>query len=72
MSASEVLQAAAEDLRFSSLKTLSELIAVPDQACADDDAGASEAAVASARDPLGRHATRMGFRRRTSSASGCS
>ena len=52
MSASEVLQAATDDLRFSWLKDLSELIAALDQARADDDAGASEAAVATARDLL--------------------
>jgi hypothetical protein len=52
MSASEVLQAAAEDLRFSWLKELSELIAALDQARADDDADAREAAVAKARDLL--------------------
>ena len=37
MSASELLQAAAEDLRFSWLTHLSELIAALDQARADDD-----------------------------------
>jgi hypothetical protein len=45
MSASELLQAAADDLRFSWLKQLSELIAELDQARADDDAGASAAAL---------------------------
>jgi hypothetical protein len=49
MSASEVLQAAADDLRFSWLKDLSELIAALDQARADGDPAATEAAVASAR-----------------------
>jgi hypothetical protein len=49
MSASEVLQAAADDLRFSWLKDLSELIAALDQARADDDHAATEAAVESAR-----------------------
>jgi hypothetical protein len=49
MSASEVLQAAADDLRFSWLKDLSELIAALDQARADDDPAATEAAVERAR-----------------------
>lgn len=49
MTSSELLQAAADDLRFSWLKDLSELIAELDQARADDDAAATEAAVARAR-----------------------
>jgi hypothetical protein len=40
MSASEVLQAATEDLRFSWLQELSEVVAALDQAVADDDAEA--------------------------------
>jgi hypothetical protein len=52
MSASEALQAAADDLRFSWLRELSELIAALDQSRADDDTDASEAAVARARDLL--------------------
>jgi|SRR5215210_540644 len=49
MTATEVLQAAADDLRFSWLKELSELIAALDQARADDDADAAETAVEAAR-----------------------
>src|SRR3954452_16972331 len=49
MSASELLQAATEDLRFSWLTQLSELLAELDQARSDDDAGATEAALAKAR-----------------------
>ncbi len=49
MSSSEVLQAAADDLRFSWLKELSSLIATLDQAQADDDAAGAQAAVARAR-----------------------
>jgi hypothetical protein len=45
MSSSEVLQAAADDLRFSWLKELSSLIAALDRARADEDAGAAAAAV---------------------------
>jgi hypothetical protein len=45
MSASEFLQAAAEDLRFSWLTELSGLITALDQARADDDHGAAEAAL---------------------------
>jgi hypothetical protein len=52
MSASEVLQAAADDLRFSWLKELSELIAALDQARAEDDAAAAETSIARARDLL--------------------
>jgi len=52
MSASEVLQAATDDLRFSWLRELSDLVATLDQARADDDAGESEAAVARARELL--------------------
>jgi hypothetical protein len=50
MSASEVLQAAADDLRFSWLKELSELIAALDEARAEGDDAAAEAAIARARD----------------------
>ena len=49
MSADAALQAATEDWRFSWLKELSELIAALDQARADDDAAATEAALARAR-----------------------
>src|SRR3954467_14546466 len=49
MSSSEVLQAAADDLRFSWLKELSSLIAALDQAQADDDAAGAEAAIVRAR-----------------------
>jgi hypothetical protein len=49
MSASELLQAANEDLRFVWLKELSELIAALDQAVADEDAAATEALLAKAR-----------------------
>ena len=49
MTATELLQAAADDLRFSWLKQLSELIAELDQARADEDDAAVEAAVARAR-----------------------
>ncbi|HEX6021691.1 MAG TPA: hypothetical protein VFZ00_06825 [Solirubrobacter sp.] len=49
MSASELLQAANEDLRFIWLKELSELIAALDQAAADEDAVATEALLAKAR-----------------------
>jgi hypothetical protein len=49
MSSSEVLQAAADDLRFDWLKELSQLIAALDQARADDDAAALDAAIARAR-----------------------
>jgi hypothetical protein len=52
MSSSELLQAAADDLRFSWLKELSELIAGLDQARADGDAEASDALVARARELL--------------------
>jgi hypothetical protein len=52
MSASELLQAAADDLRFDWLKQLSELIAALDQARADADADAGEAAVGRARELL--------------------
>jgi hypothetical protein len=52
MSAGELLQAAADDLRFSWLKELSELIAGLDQARADDAAAASAALVARARSLL--------------------
>jgi len=49
MSASEFLQAAAEDLRFGWLTQLSELIASLDQARSDEDAEAIESALAQAR-----------------------
>ena len=49
MTATELLQAAADDLRFSWLKQLSELIAELDQARADEDDAAVEAAVDRAR-----------------------
>jgi hypothetical protein len=49
MSASETLQAAADDLRFSWLTELSALIAALDQARADDDAAGAAAAVERAR-----------------------
>jgi hypothetical protein len=49
MSASELLQAATDDLRFSWLTRLSELIAVLDQARADGDADAVQAALDDAR-----------------------
>jgi hypothetical protein len=52
MSAGEFLQAAAEDLRFSWLTHLSELIAALDQARADDDSDAVDAALAQARELL--------------------
>ena len=49
MTVGEVLQAATDDLRFSWLKELSELIAALDQARSDEDAGATEAQLAAAR-----------------------
>jgi hypothetical protein len=52
MSASELLQAATEDLRFAWLQELSQLLGELDQAIADDDAAAAEAAVARARELL--------------------
>ena len=52
MSASEVLQAAADDLRFSWLKSLSEPIAELDQARAEGDAAAATAAIARLRELL--------------------
>jgi hypothetical protein len=52
MSASELLQAAADDLLFAWLKELSELIAALDQARADEDAAALDAAVARLRELL--------------------
>ena len=52
MSASEVLQAAADDLRFNWLKAVSELIADLDQARSDADAEATRAAVARVRELL--------------------
>ena len=52
MTASEVLQAAADDLRFGWLKELSELVAALDQARADGDEAGVAAAVARARELL--------------------
>jgi hypothetical protein len=52
MTATELLQAAADDLRFSWLKELSELIAALDQARTDGDAAAEAAAVERARELL--------------------
>jgi hypothetical protein len=52
MSSSELLQAAADDLRFDWLKQLSELIAALDQARADEDAEARDAALGRARELL--------------------
>jgi hypothetical protein len=49
MSASETLQAAADDLRFSWLTELSTLIAALDRARAEDDAAGAAAAVEHAR-----------------------
>jgi hypothetical protein len=49
MTASELLQAAADDLRFSWLTRLSELVARLDQARTDDDHGAVEDALAETR-----------------------
>ena len=49
MSASELLQAATEDLRFSWLTQLSELIAALDQARTDDDPDSVQAALDRAR-----------------------
>jgi len=52
MSASEVLQAAAEDLRFAWLKELSELLAGLDRARAEGDEAATEALIGRARQLL--------------------
>ena len=52
MSSSEALQAAADDLRFSWLKSVSELIAALDQSRADGEAEATEAAIGTARELL--------------------
>jgi hypothetical protein len=49
MSSSELLQAAADDLRFSWLKELSELISALDQARAEADAAATDASIERAR-----------------------
>ena len=49
MTVGEVLQAATDDLRFSWLKELSELIAALDQALADGDADATESQLTAAR-----------------------
>src|SRR4051795_13698174 len=48
MSSSELLQAAADDLRFSWLKELSSVIAALDQAQADEDLAGARAAAARA------------------------
>ena len=48
MTATQLLQAATEDLRFSWLKQLSQLIAELDQARTDNDADATQAALAKA------------------------
>ena len=52
LTSTELLQAAADDLRFSWLKELSELIAALDQARADGDEAAQDAAIARARQLL--------------------
>ena len=49
MSAAEVLQAATEDLRFSWLQELSQLVAALDHARAEEDAAGVEAAIDRAR-----------------------
>src|SRR4051795_6080363 len=49
MSSSELLKAAADDLRFSWLKELSSVIAALDQAHADEDTAGARAAIARAR-----------------------
>jgi hypothetical protein len=49
MTSAELLQAAADDLRFSWLKELSELIAALDQARADEDEAAQRAALERAK-----------------------
>src|SRR3954454_12226052 len=64
MSASEFLQAAAEDLRFSWLTQLSELIASLDQARADADGEATDAALARARELLSAPDGESAFGRR--------
>jgi hypothetical protein len=50
MSAGEVLQAAADDLRFDWLRTVSGLLAELDEALADDEPGHTAAVVARARE----------------------
>ena len=52
LTSTELLQAAADDLRFSWLKELSELIAALDQARADGDEAGQDAAIARARQLL--------------------
>jgi hypothetical protein len=52
LTSAELLQAAADDLRFSWLKQLSELIATLDQARADGDEAAQDAAIARAKELL--------------------
>src|SRR4051812_43347031 len=52
MSASELLQAAAEDLRFAWVKELSELIAALDHARAEGDDAAAEVLIGRARELL--------------------
>ena len=64
MSASELLQAAAEDLRFSWLTHLSELIAALDQARADDDPEAVAAALTQARELVSPPDAESAFGRR--------
>lgn len=52
MSASELLQAATEDLRFAWLQELSRLLGELDQAIADDEGAAADAAVVKLRELL--------------------
>ena len=52
LTSAELLQAAADDLRFGWLKQLSELIATLDQARADGDEAAQAAAIARAKQLL--------------------
>src|SRR5690349_21904424 len=52
MSASEVLQAAADDLRFAWLKEISELIVALDQARADDEPETARALIGKVRELL--------------------
>jgi hypothetical protein len=53
MSASELLQAATEDLRFAWLQELSALLGALDQAISDENADAAESAIARTRELLG-------------------
>ena len=64
MTAAEFLQAAAEDLRFSWLTHLSELIAALDQARADDDPEAVAAALTQARELVSPPDAESAFGRR--------